>query len=183
MGAEAEWLLFGTVAKTHGLKGELVLRPLYPDFKLQKKVKSLQMELGGSRVPFFIGHISGNPGSPQILLEDLNSMKEALTWVGAKVWIRQEDLPVKKGKIPYYYSIQGYEVIDKHLGLLGKVTGVEENPAHDLLVISKDGSELLVPIIDQFVKAFHVNEAQIQIDLPEGYIQAFTLDSTPDDAD
>jgi len=65
----------------------------------------------------------------------------------------------------WLHELVGATVTDGSRGTLGRVTAVEPNPAHDLLVV--DGS-LLVPIV--FVT--EVEPGRVVVDLPEGLIEA-----------
>jgi 16S rRNA processing protein RimM len=183
MSTESQWLYFGTIAKTHGLNGDMVLRPVFPDFTISKKLKSIQVELRSSRVPFVVSGHAGSNERMIIKLAEINSVQEALNLVGAKVFIQQHELPNKSGKVPYYFTLMGFDAIDIHLGLLGKVSGVESNPAHDLLCIQTAESELLVPLVQPFLMDVNLNLKQVLLNLPEGYLQAFQQNDTSDDAD
>ena len=74
-------------------------------------------------------------------------------------------------------DLVGFSVVDEAGKLIGTVQGLEENPAHALLVVKRAGSsddseqdEVLIPLVDEFLVAVEEEVREIRVTLPEGLL-------------
>lgn len=68
-------------------------------------------------------------------------------------------------------SWEGWEVVDAAAGAVGAVAGVEELPLQSLLVVERpDGSEALIPLVDEFIVAVDEDARRIDVALPDGLL-------------
>lgn len=68
-------------------------------------------------------------------------------------------------------SWEGWEVVDAQAGAVGGVAGVEELPLQSLLVVARpDGSEALIPLVDEFIVAVDEDARRIDVALPAGLL-------------
>ena len=74
-------------------------------------------------------------------------------------------------------DLVGFSVVDEAGKLIGTVQGLEENPAHALLVVKRGGSsddseqdEVLIPLVDEFLVAVEEEAREIRVTLPEGLL-------------
>ncbi len=74
-------------------------------------------------------------------------------------------------------DLVGFSVVDEAGKLIGTVQGLEENPAHALLVVKRAGSsddseqdEVLIPLVDEFLVAVEEEAREIRVTLPEGLL-------------
>ncbi len=75
-------------------------------------------------------------------------------------------------------DLVGFSVVDEAGKLIGTVQGLEENPAHALLVVKRAGSsddseqdEVLIPLVDEFLVAVEEEAREIRVTLPEGLLE------------
>lgn len=69
-------------------------------------------------------------------------------------------------------SLEGYSVIDVHAGVIGSVSRIEENPAHPLLVVTTvEDTEVLVPLVDDFLESVDESAREVHVSLPEGLLE------------
>ncbi len=61
----------------------------------------------------------------------------------------------------------GCEVVDENQTSLGKVVEVLTPAAHEVLVIKQGETELLVPLVDEWVVAVDITAGRIQINTAE----------------
>ncbi len=168
----------GRVRKIHGLHGSLVLSVFKFALPTLEKIETIYMELGSSRVPFFIEEISSLKEDFLVTLRGVNDAEKAKHLVGAKLFADQDLLSVKDPHSFYPFEIIGFMAKDVHFGELGPVLKVEESPGQDLLVILKDSKEVLVPIVSHFITSVDRDSKVILLDLPEGLIDLY-LNDTP----
>ncbi len=81
--------------------------------------------------------------------------------------LEAEPLGPLEGDELWLHELVGSTVTDPSAGVLGTVTAIQANPAHDLLVVDES---LLVPIV--FVT--DVREGHVVVDLPDGFVEATT---------
>ena len=68
----------------------------------------------------------------------------------------------------YPHDLEGLTVVDTEGQVLGEVTGLLASPAHDLLRVDCQGTEVLVPFVAQIVTDVAVKRGRVTVDAPEG---------------
>ncbi len=74
----------------------------------------------------------------------------------------------------YYHEIQGFEVLDENLGLLGTVREVYSVATQNLIALDYQGSEVLIPIVEGIVLKADRQKKQVLVNLPEGLLEVYT---------
>ena len=68
-------------------------------------------------------------------------------------------------------SFIGYEVVDAHAGRLGVVEAVDESTLNVLFRIERDGAELLIPAVEEFISWVDQAKKRLEVSLPEGLLE------------
>ncbi|MEY2904853.1 MAG: rRNA processing protein rimm [Bacteroidota bacterium] len=151
----------GKIVKPHGAEGFLKLNTSH-DIELTGKF--LFIELEGAPVPFLVIDHKIN-GLSLILLEDIKNKEEAVQLSGKKIFIQEKDLEEydlqSDDWIPF---LEGFQLIDQHKNLLGKIDEILEYPSQ---IIAKIG-EQMIPIHEDLILQIDPKKKTIQMDLPEG---------------
>ena len=66
---------------------------------------------------------------------------------------------------------EGWPVVDTSLGTIGVLSNVVANTAQTLLEVDRDGSIVLVPLVDEIVTDIDVDREIIHVDLPKGLLE------------
>ena len=66
---------------------------------------------------------------------------------------------------------EGWPVLDDSLGEIGILTGVVENTAQTLLEVDRNGSRVLIPLVDEIVTNIDVEGERIHVNLPKGLLE------------
>ena len=106
----------------------------------------------------------------KILIEFLESgnIDTAKSLNGFQIKIRRDLLPEKNGDDFYFNDLLGLKVTENGV-VLGSVLDVMETAAHDILVVmTEDNQEILIPIVDNFVKKIDFENNNIEVELIEG---------------
>jgi 16S rRNA processing protein RimM len=165
----------GTFVKTHGIKGDLILKSekvLSPEFE---ETETVFVEVDGLPVPFFIspeGIRIRADYSAIIKLDDIDSETDAKEFVGCRLLIKKgtsvDPDPLEifsiKDLIGYFIINQAGEAI----GEVAEITGVERNP---LLKVIYRGREVLVPYNKDLIIARNEEKKTITISIPEGLLE------------
>ena len=157
----------------HGIRGEVRVR-------LDNETSSLLAELDA----IYVGGSSGEAAPRQYRLEaarpaprgwvlrlagitDRNGADEL---AGRELLVEEHWLPpVAEGEY-YYRSLIGLSVHDVQGNRLGEVVDLFDNGASDVLVIDRDGREVLIPFVDALVPEVLIAEGRLVVDPPDGLL-------------
>ncbi len=103
-----------------------------------------------------------------VAVEGISDRTAAEAWVGAVVWALREDLG-DAGEGKYYWAdLEGLPVVTVAGAEIGKVTGLYETGAVDVLVVVGPAGERLVPLAP-YVEVDRA-AGRIVVDPPEGLL-------------
>lgn len=157
------------VMKTHGLKGEVTLA-LLPECPDLDSIDVFFLERKGHLVPHFPQSISIKGTKAYVKWEGVDSPEAAATLKGISVYLPKKLRPsLPKGEF-YNDEVIGFEVSDGTLGLLGKVTEIQESGVARHLVVDHSGKEIMIPLNGPFIKSLNKSKKRITVDLPEGFL-------------
>ncbi len=161
----SEYYLIGEVLRPHGVKGALKVR-LSADFADVSRLKVLLLKPAESEevTEVRLKKLGGSETKCHILLHGINSCNQAESIRGALLYAHQDDMPEPAEGEYFYRDLESCSVYSSDGKLLGKVQEIMENPAHPLLVIRKtDGTEELVPFIENFIKEVDIQGGRINL--------------------
>jgi len=165
-------LLLGTIARTHGTKGSVLLRLRNIKPEEIKNRDSVFVDIDGLLVPFFIVEFKANSDSSVIVkFDDIDSEQSARIFSGSEVYVAPAQIKRNKKQPDIIPSVIGYRVIDKKhgfIGIAGARTGVSGNP---LLEVKLEGKVYLVPVHEDIFLEINDNTREILIDTPEGLLE------------
>jgi 16S rRNA processing protein RimM len=163
----------GYVIKKHGVKGEVSVLLDTDDPEEYSDMESVFVEINQKLIPFFIDSIQIRGNKAVIKFEDVDDGPSADELKAKKLYLPLTTLPkLKKGQF-YYHEVIGYEVVDKKLGNIGPILGVFTSNMQDLLTVSHNDIEVLVPINDDIVKFADHKIRQLHVDLPDGLLDVY----------
>jgi 16S rRNA processing protein RimM len=167
-------ILFGTLKKTHGLKGDCILASVIDLEQNRIETELVFLEFNGQLVPFFISSITITDHHSCILsFEDITSTGKAQEWTGKRVFLPTTSIH-RVGKKPNpVNSLKGYQVIDESLGLIGTVNEVLEKFNNPLIQVMSGQKEILIPYQPSIVLRIDKKTRTIYIKAPEGLIELF----------
>lgn len=164
----------GYVKKAHGLDGEIEIVLDVDDPSKYKKKESVLLEIKGNLVPFFFTQLVIRRSSAFVRLKNIQTPAEVETVIGAQAWLPLGELPPLKGKKQFYYhEVTGYTVMDEHKGNIGILLSVMDNMHQPVLQIMQGEKEILIPLVDNFLKEVNKTEKIIYLATPEGLIDLY----------
>ncbi len=166
-----EFLLVGEVTGTHGLRGDLKVRPLAGLCPLQAGKEVFLVLPGQKPQPGVPVRVSPHKGYFLLRLEGRDHINAVEALVGSDVLMRRCDLPDPEPDEFYWGEIEGFAVCDVSLGELGTLVDVFSTAAHDIFVVQGPYGEVLIPVVDAFLRNVDQEEGRITVDLPEGLVQ------------
>ena len=172
----SDYILLGTISKTHGIRGQVVLRLNHLSFDSIKKMESVMIEIDGLPVPFFIENFAQKTSDVLILsFEDLHSEESVKELTGCRSFISKHDIRVtlKPETLHQLSLLTGYTVIDKDSGKLGKLAEIIDIESNPLLRILNKEKEILLPFQQEFLTGIDTGKKVLYVSAPAGLIDLY----------
>ncbi len=166
----------GKITKPFGLKGEVVIFLDVDEPNNYASLDSVFVEVKNQLVPFFIQNIRINGNKATVKFEDM-TQEQAAAIAGCNLYLPLDNLPKLTGKKFYFHEIIGFHVIDDEHGDIGTVASVIEYPAQPLFQIINNGTEILLPVLDQLINNVDREKQTISVHAPEGLIDLYLQNS------
>jgi 16S rRNA processing protein RimM len=163
----------GTVARAHGLRGDVKVRALTDgparfdslhgcvlwdpdrDVRLERRVERVRRQ--GEHIILKLSGVDG--------------VDAARGLVGRLVAVAESDaLPLADGQF-YPWQLEGCRVETVDGTRVGEVAGIERSPAHDLWVVADGVREHLVPAVPEIVVDVNLGARRVVIRPPEGLLE------------
>lgn len=164
----------GKVVRKYSFKGELLVKLDTDEPELFTEMESVFVEHRKNLIPFFIEESSLHKSELlRVRFEDVNNEEDANALIGSHLYLPLEFLPKLTGNKFYYHEIIGFTAEDESFGKIGKITGVNDTTSQALFEIDREGKEILIPMIDHFIKKVDREKKSILLDVPEGLIDLY----------
>lgn len=165
----------GRIVKSHGLRGEVVVRALTDDpgrFKHFDEIVATAKDGTSSVLKLAFVRTNERQGSSKVHLrfEGVESREQADALRGQVLSVHREELPL--GEDEYFlFDLAGLEVTTNVGEEVGFVKEVRRYPGQDIIVVaSTDGRESLIPDVPEFVDKSHMDEGRLVVTPIEGLL-------------
>jgi 16S rRNA processing protein RimM len=164
----------GKIAKKFSFKGEVLIYLDTDEPELYQDLESVFVELNKTLVPFFIESSSLHKEKfLRTRFEDIQTEAAADEIMGSEIYLPLSMLPQLEGTQFYFHEVIGFEVIDTKKGNIGKIIAINDSGAQPLFEIDKNGTEILIPLIDDFIIALDRKNKTITLATPEGLVELY----------
>jgi 16S rRNA processing protein RimM len=93
--------------------------------------------------------------------------------MGSELYLPLSMLPKLEGTQFYFHEVIGFDVLDTKHGNIGKISAINDSGAQPLFEIDKNGIELLIPLIDDFIIDLDRKNKTITLETPEGLVALY----------
>lgn len=164
----------GQFMKPHGIKGEIAMSFTHDIFD-RCDCEYLVCEIEGILVPFFMEEYRfKNDTVVLIKFEGVNTEEDAREFSNLEVYYPKEYFEENELDSEYTWDyFTGFNVIDNQYGDLGEIKEVDESTINILLRVEKNGTEILIPAVEEFISEIDHDHKILYVQLPEGLV---TLD-------
>ncbi len=155
--------LIAEIKAVHGSNG-FVFIDSFSDFDNRFfELKSVIIEIFGSRKEFFIEGVQEVKNRITIKLKGFDSGEEVLQLIGKKVYV-DNDHSVKLSKDTFFiHDLIGSKVFSESTSL-GSIIDVLVLPANDVFVVQDEkGKRILIPAVKDFIKDFDVALKRLEL--------------------
>ena len=168
-----DYFYLGKITKRFGLKGELAVYLDTDEPEKYHKLESVFFDIDGEPIPFFVEEIKVKAKNQLIVLFHDIDDKSSASYVDTDLYLPLSYLPVLEGNKFYYHEIKGFSVIDSVHGQLGICEDVLDTSPQAVMQIAHPKGEILVPIVDHFIKNVNRETRTIEIETPPGLIDFY----------
>ena len=164
----------GKIAKKFSFKGEVLIFLDTDEPEEYQDMESVFVDFNKNLIPYFITTSSLHKNDfLRVKFEDVDSEQDADTMIGNDVYLPLKMLPKLTGNKFYYHEVIGFEIEDKRLGVFGKIVSINDSSAQPLFEVLNGATELLIPMIDQFLVKIDRENKKVIMDLPEGLVEMY----------
>ena len=164
----------GKIVKKHSFKGEVIIKLDTDEPDLYENLESVFVDLGNNLVPFFIEKSSLSKSTMfRVKFEDVDTEQDADAIMRSAIYLPLNLLPKLTGNKFYYHEVIGFTVIDASFGEVGTIVSINDTSAQPLFEIENNGSEIFIPMIDDFIKKVDRENQTVEVDTPEGLIELY----------
>lgn len=158
----------GKISGTHHLKGALKANLNIEDFNLLFNEKVLVIKATGEKILLTIKNISRLVGEKYIIeFEEIKTKTEANSLHKGIIKINRKILNL--GEEEYLLQdLLEMKVFLQDGSFIGNVSEVFDTAAHEIIVVSDENYEAMIPKIEPFIKNINFSENKIIVDLWEG---------------
>lgn len=168
-----DFFYLGTITKPFGFKGQLFV---YLDTDQPEKYQNLDavfIDLDGELIPYMIKDIQLRGGNQAVVtFEDLTA-DEAKSLIKSELYLPLSMLQPLTGNQFYYHEVIGFKVIDQKRGYIGIIVDFIDLSQQPIMQIDHNGTEILIPAVDEFIKTIDRVKKVIYIEAPEGLIDIY----------
>jgi len=164
----------GRVVRKHSFKGEIVIKLDTDEPELYANIDAVFIDVGNNLIPFFIEKSLLQKGNQlRVKFEDFNTEEDAETIQKSDVYLPLDLLPKLTGNKFYFHEVIGFTIEDIHFGKVGTIVGINDKTAQPLFEIINGTKEILIPMIDDFIKKVDREQKNILVETPEGLIEMY----------
>ena len=166
----------GKITSAFGIKGEVKVVPKSDIFEKQiaeilEKEEKLMFYRGKDKISLTPINIKPHKSGYIFKFKEINDRNKAEDLRNYELWIEKEKAS-KLDKDEYYVDeLIGFKCVDEKKGEIGILKEIMFQPSADILVIEgKNGKEILVPFIKEFVKDVDKSNKVIYLSLIDGFL-------------
>jgi len=164
----------GKVVRKHSFKGEVVIKLDTDEPELYADMDAVFINVGNNLIPFFIEKSLLQKGNQlRVKFEDFTTEEDANTILKSEVYLPLDLLPKLTGTKFYYHEVIGFAIEDVNYGNVGTLIGINDETAQPLFEIKNGEKEILIPMIDDFIKKIDRLNKKISVETPEGLIEMY----------
>ena len=162
-----DYFEIGHISNTHGLKGEMKVRPFTSNKKDYEKLKNILVDINGELREYTIESVRYQQDVVLLRLKGVESIEEAERLKGRYIKIPRELAKETDEDEFFIADLIGCEVYQDEL--LGVVDDVFTAGASDVYVVKRKGKkDLLLPAIAAVIKKVDIANRRIDVEVPRG---------------
>lgn len=168
-----DFFYLGIITKPFGYKGQVCIYLDTDEPEKYSNLKSVFILLDDEYLPYQIEEIVIRDGKSAIVqFQDIDG-EAAKDLIKSELYLPLSDLPPLTGNKFYYHEVIGFQVIDKEKGKIGVCTDFIDISNQPIMQIDFNGTEIMIPAVDEVFDTVDRSQRIIYISAPEGLIDIY----------
>lgn len=169
-----EFYYLGKVTKLYSYKGEMVFYFDVDDVNEYAGLDAVFIDVNGDIIPFVIETINFGTGqNATVKLIDIDTESDAKRLINKSLYLPISTLPKLEGNKFYFHEVLGFEVWDTNEGFVGIIESVNDMAAQALFEIKDGFTEILLPVVDEFIKEVNRKDKKLIVEFPDGLLDIY----------
>jgi len=167
---DVKLITVGRIAKPHGIRGEL--KVVVPGISVDRlaDLKRVRLLSGQQSSWYEVIKVRFQPAGLILDLSGIDDRNRAEELRGFEVQVDKDEIPLSNGDQFDPLDLEGFIVETVNGQRVGVLTEYMKSAGQDILVIDRDGSEVLIPAVEPLIKNIDLSEELIIIDPVDGLL-------------
>lgn len=163
-----DYFEIGHISNTHGLKGEMKVRPFTKTMDRYKELKTILIDIKDELKEYEIENVRYQKDVVLLKLKGVDTIEEAEKLKNHYISIKREDAKELEEDEHFIADLIGINVYE-HDSLIGTLQDIFTAGASDVYVIKRNNKEdLLLPAIKSVIKNIDVEGKRMDVEIPRG---------------
>ncbi|WP_179353061.1 ribosome maturation factor RimM [Winogradskyella vidalii] len=164
----------GKIVSKYSFKGELLAKLDTDEPDLYDNLDAVFLDLRGNLVPFFLETSQLHKSDLlRLKFEDVDNEADADALIKTELYLPLDLLPKLEGNKFYFHEVIGFTIKDTNFGDVGVLQSINDTTAQSLFEIDRNGTEILIPMNDEFIVKVDRENKTIEVNTPEGLIELY----------
>ncbi|WP_136480352.1 ribosome maturation factor RimM [Cognatitamlana onchidii] len=164
----------GRIVKKYSFKGEVLAKLDTDEPEIYEHLDAVFLELRNNLVPFFVENSQLHKSQLlRIKFEDVDGESDADAIMKSGLYLPLDLLPKLEGNTFYFHEVVGFKILDENFGEVGTIKGINDSTAQALFEIDREGTEILIPMNDEFIINVNRKSKTITVRVPDGLIDLY----------
>ncbi|MEZ4797238.1 MAG: ribosome maturation factor RimM [Flavobacteriaceae bacterium] len=164
----------GKIVKKYSFKGEILAKLDTDQPELYEQLDAIFVQIRNNLVPFFIESSQFHKSDLlRIKFEDVDTESDADALIKSELYLPLEFLPKLEGNKFYFHEVIGFKITDTTFGNIGIIKAINDSTAQALFEVDKNGTEVLIPMNDEFIVEINRKTKTITVQTPPGLIDLY----------
>ena len=169
-----ECFYLGKIVSKFSFRGEVLAKLDTDEPELYTEMESVFVEFNKNLVPFFLERAQLHKSTLlRIKFEDVEEEADADDLIGAELYLPLSSLPKLDDDKFYFHEIIGFKVTDESFGYVGVIKSINDHASQTILIIDREGKDVLVPLNDDFVTKVDKENKTMTLNTPDGLIDMY----------
>jgi len=167
-----EFIPAGSIAKPHGVSGEIAIR-IHPGLSIREEGPGfIFVDIEQGLVPFRVGSFRYKSENVVLVSLPLLTGEEKIkALANHDVYLSPEDVVDHDSpELTNLKAFTGYKLKDKKEGIIGEITGIQDISNNPLFIVDGPDGEILIPVAEDLVVGIDDEARIVEMEIPEGLL-------------
>lgn len=164
-------LRVGTIASTHGIRGEVKVYPTTDDINRFRQLKHCILDTGKEKLPLEVESVKFFKQFAILKFKGFDNINDVEKYRGKDLLVTRENAVALEENENFIADLIGLDVVTDEGAHFGTVKDIMQTGANDVYVIDgDDGKEYLFPSIKQCILDVDLEKGQVTVHIMKGLL-------------